>query len=407
MIILPNGCKCGKMSVFPNNWNTKEADLSLTWYIKYRFYSPGKDAYPVVIKGFAQYSTLADRRQAIKEVLEGEKEQLQNGYNPSEKKYSSPDLPDTVISQISPKTGFIPALQKAMQSSSCSDKTKADIKSVIKYIGQAATRLGFYNTAISDIKRKHIKLLLNECKNLKVVDAKGQSRPKLWNDNQYNNSIRYLSLLFTELLEWDAIDAHPIHKAIKKKQKHRKIRTVLTDEQCIQIETSLKESQYDFWRFMMIFFYSGGRITEMLSVKKGMVNINDQSFSVTIKKGKEIRDVEKPINDAVIGLWNEVLNSASDGEYLFSVGLKPGKRVIRPEQVTRRWKRHVKEKLNISADFYSLKHLFLDKVAKQNGIGTAQHAASHTTPVITMIYAINEKQRKQDALKSIPVKFGS
>jgi hypothetical protein len=67
--------------------------------------------------------------------------------------------------------------------------------------------------------------------------------------------------------------------------------------------------------------------------------------------------------------------------------VKPGLVPIAPEQITRRWKIHVKSKLvikdrkvteksklekndteyqPITADFYALKHLFLDKVDEAN-----------------------------------------
>jgi integrase len=406
MILLPNGCKCGKMSVFPKNWNTRDADLSITWYIKYRFYSPAKKPYPVVIKGFAQYETLADRRQAVKEMIAGEKEQLQNGYNPAEKKFAAPAVCDATEGEISTSTGFIPALQKALDILDCTDETRIDIKCVLKYVAISAQRLGLYYTAISTIKSKHIKLILNDCKNHIVVNKQGEKRKKVWNANQYNHYLKYLGLLFTELLEWGAVEAHPIQKAIKKKPTVKKIREVLTDEECKAIDRHLFNNYYTFWRLMQIFFYSGAREKEMLALQKKDVNLTTQLFIVTIHKGKESRQVEKPIHNEVLELWKEIVTLAKPGQYLFSESLMPGNKIIRREQITRRWKTHVKDKLKINADFYSLKHLYLDKVAAQLGIESAQKAASHTTPVITMTYAVNEKNRQQDALKTVPVKFG-
>jgi len=58
-------------------------------------------------------------------------------------------------------------------------------------------------------------------------------------------------------------------------------------------------------------------------------------------------------------------------DYIFSKYLETGKTSNRPEQITRRWKRHVKDKLGIEADFYSLKHLNTDETAALLDLGDA------------------------------------
>ena len=73
-------------------------------------------------------------------------------------------------------------------------------------------------------------------------------------------------------------------------------------------------------------------------------------------------------------------------DYVFSKGLKPGSGQIRADQITRRWRRHVKGKvekggLGVTADFYSLKHLNLDETAAVLDSKDASAMASHNTAI--------------------------
>ena len=67
---------------------------------------------------------------------------------------------------------------------------------------------------------------------------------------------------------------------------------------------------------------------------------------------------------------------------------------------------HVKKKLNISADFYSLKHLNIDETADALDIKDASVMAGHTTPVITIKhYALNEKERQHERMSKVNNSF--
>ncbi len=59
----------------------------------------------------------------------------------------------------------------------------------------------------------------------------------------------------------------------------------------------------------------------------------------------------------------------------------------------------------ITADFYSLKHSFLDLLDGINtsDISVAQQMASHRSDKITGIYAVGRARRKNEFLKTIQV----
>lgn len=104
--------------------------------------------------------------------------------------------------------------------------------------------------------------------------------------------------------------------------------------------------------------------------------------------------------------WKEAMTNASNTDYIFSLGLKPGQMLINSNQITRRWNRHVKKKLGIACDLYSLKHLNLDQTASILSLEDAAAMASHISTAITSKhYIINEKQRQNDRLKKVKNTF--
>ena len=126
--------------------------------------------------------------------------------------------------------------------------------------------------------------------------------------------------------------------------------------------------------------------------------------------------VTKAINKHDSYLWKEVINEikvykgekkhSSSESYLFSKGLTWGKYSISAKQISRRWKAHVKDKLNISADFYALKHAYLDKVSEVLSLKEAQKLASHTSEkMLLKHYATGEGQREMDRLKEVEIPF--
>jgi hypothetical protein len=132
------------------------------------------------------------------------------------------------------------------------------------------------------------------------------------------------------------------------------------------------------------------------------VDLINQRFKVMVKKGRGYQEQWRTIKTSVLYLWQELMNEAKPGQVLFSRGLKPGDEMIRREQITRRWYEHVKKKLNVKADFYSLKHTNLDQVAEVLSVNDASKQAGHTTPVVTLNhYLVGEKERQHERLKEV------
>lgn len=201
----------------------------------------------------------------------------------------------------------------------------------------------------------------------------------------------------------------PLSK-IKKRKTIKKIRLTLTVEERKKVDRHLFKNHRTFWSFMHIFFHSGSRETEMMQVRVEDVNIAQQRFKVTVRKGKEWREEWRTIKDIVMPLWEEVTAESKPGQYLFAKFLKPGDIAISSDQLAKRWRKYVKapapKGLGIKADFYSLKHSNLDEIAELLSVGDASKAAGHTTIHITKKhYLINEEERRHRRLKIVNNKF--
>ena len=394
MLQLPNNCRLGKFSVFPKNWNTSKADLNLVWRITYWFYDDCiKQKRQFVIK-MNKYKLLKERQSAVTELIKFERDLLERqGYNPITKQYNSPN--DSEISEYTPLSEALEYVHSKMEGK-VEKTTFLDIKSCLRYLKPAAVSLGYDYLILKDLKRKHIKILLDQCGRMK----------KKWTANNYNHYRKYLSVLFSELVEMDIMDVN-LCSSISKQKTIKRIRETLTMEQREKVNDHLFLNYYTFWRFLNIFFHSGSRITELLDVKEGDVDLFNQKFKVTVKKGKSYREEWRTITDSCIELWEEVVVEGGPGLYLFGKSLKPSEKKITRAQITKRWRLHVKEKLGITADFYSLKHTNLDEISSQLGIKAASVMAGHTTPVVTMNhYLTGEKERTHESLKHISNTFG-
>lgn len=395
MILLKNGCSYSGLKVIPGNWKTSAAPFDREWYIYYRFYSPDspKGKLKIIKGGLNILEKLSDRQVAVRALVKNEQKLLEvQGYNPALNRIVDDFTSDHIID---PETGFIDALDKAYARLNYEASTMSDLKCVIRGVKKAAKYLKIENKPVSEIRRRNI---------IRILDVCGQC-VKGWSNARYNKYKSYLSILFKELLNIETVEFNPV-KEIPKKSVITKLREVLTMEQRKKVDVFLKKNYYTFWRFLHIFYHSGSREVELTKLTKDKVRIDEQYFVVTVLKRGQPCEVKKPINNSVLNLWEEIYSEAKQGQFLFSKGLRPGDERVNPNQITRRWREHVKKKLGITADFYSLKHLNLDEVSDILSLEQASKLAGHLSTATTAeFYTVGKSERDLNQLKSIQNKF--
>jgi hypothetical protein len=137
------------------------------------------------------------------------------------------------------------------------------------------------------------------------------------------------------------------------------------------------------------------------------VNLKKQKVKYLVLKGQQYEWVERTIKDIALPYWKEAMQGCGAKDFVFSKGLKPGAKSIRSEQISRRWRRHIKKKLDIDCDFYSLKHLNTDQTAEALDLKTASAHNSHKSTGTTLVYAVGEKDRLHQKIKSVQNSFSS
>ena len=340
-----------------------------------------------MVKGMNRYKELDERQEATKKSLAEELEKLVKGELNPFNRVSNIKAGNVDLRSEMP---IIEALKLANQKVTVSAPTQRDLKYLLIHLEKAVKVLGLQTYHISKVTRKTVKMLLEEI----------SSTPDRFNKNR-----SYLMILFSELCEAEAIEANPL-RDIKKKKVTKHLRDVLSPEERITVNQYLEEKYPSFHRFLHIFFHSGARISELLRVTESDMDLKNQRYKVIVQKGRNYTQVWKTIKDVAMPYWLSVMEECVKGDFIFSVGLKPGAKQIQPYQVTKRWYRLVKKKIGIAADFYSLKHLHTTEVVDLLGEKEAAKHNEHTsTAMVVGSYDGKQGSRKHNKIKNPDNKF--
>lgn len=402
MTNLVNGCSYTDIWVSPADWKTitSKASLKQEWYLQCQFYDPlFKEKYP---KGFSfrkkvnKPKTIQERRIIITMLLKEIKFLFESkGYNPITKSYMISEPEPEVNSEINPDTPFIEALNYAFSKMTVADSTYKDIQGIINKIKASSEQLRYEDMPVSEIKRKHIRYIID---NLEKSEG-------TFSGHKFNKYRTYLQSLYNELVDYEVVESNII-KDIRKKKTTKTTTETLSLEERTAVYNQLKPHFPEFLRFSILYFHSGGRIAEMLRLKAEHVELDKLRYKILVKKGASYKWMYRAIKEIALPYWKEALQDAKKDHFVFSVGLLPGDTSIRREQINRRWRTHIKEKLNITADFRSLKHSNLDEISAQLSLKDAANAAGHTsTDMVAKHYAVGENARAMERIQKMGNEF--
>ena len=143
-----------------------------------------------------------------------------------------------------------------------------------------------------------------------------------------------------------------------------------------------------------------------MAVKRKDVDLKNQTFKIIVSKGARKSEELRAINEHALNFWREICEGAKPEDYLFSKGLKAGSVLIDKWQISKRWRIHVKEKLGIEADFYSLKHLHTTRVIDKYGRDLAAGLNGHKSNKMNdEHYDLLKDKRALDQGKTIDIKL--
>ncbi len=410
----------GKIS----DWNKltksqQKEKLEKDWYVRYSYRHPdGKLKRLPNIKGFANsYHTKEERIDILDVLRSALLKLLKAGFNPLKpEEYTgivdNPELIGEIDDNIiTSNTKVIEAFRHIHENKQTGKSTYKELRRVINNIEKSFSQLNWIDVKISDFTHSKIKKALD---NLNLTN------------NEYNKFLTSLSMLFIEAKEMEIIKENPV-SALKKKKTVKKIRETLELEELQQIAEYLKANYYTFYRYMMIFIQSGARSSELMKVQAKDVDLKKQEYKATILKGDKYSEVKKIIINSALPYWIDLLKGVKkNDDYIFSKFLEPGSDAIQEYQITKRWKRLVKDRVGFvggklkllkdiedgiayktPADFYAMKHLFLDELDKsENDNKLAQILASHTSSQMTdTVYLVTKKERENEKLKKLNIQI--
>lgn len=400
MLQLPHGCRCSKLSIHPNNWKSDGPSLlKQDWYIQYYFYDPAfqdnskpRSGKLVIVKGgINRFKTLTERRGIVPIVLADIEEMLLNGFNPITKSTVPPQMENP--SEVSASTPLFEALWFAHGNLRKDPHTLTCMKSVLAIMERTAQTIRLYSLPVGETRLKHIRVLLDSVQKVRKLSA-----------CSYNHYRSYLMMLFKELKQFEAVDHDPA-EAVSKQAVVKKIRKVLTLEQRSLLNHDLRRDYYNFWRYMQVFFHSGARSSELFALKKEDVNLKEQRIKYLVKKGKQQREVYRPIKDLVLDLWIELYNQCPPAGYFFGRGFAPALSPMQPNRVPKVWKKIMKA-YKLEATFYSLKHSNSTEVVNLLDAQDAAKLNAHTsTAMVVNIYDVGREERQMQRLKKVDNKF--
>lgn len=381
-----DGCSYSELWVSPANWQkATKKDLDKDWYVQCVFFDPRfEKKYP---KGFPyrkkanRPNTIEERKAMISFLLKNIPQQLDNGFNPILKKYVSVHKEG-----LYPELHFIEAFRRALEIKVGTKKHLYEIQCAINRLEKACEALDLQTVKIKDLRRVDLKRMLDWLR---------------LSDKYYNRFVIYFSSLYRELIEYECCESN-ITRDIYPKKVIKEVRTILTADELIKVKNHVRFINPDFYRYMMIFLYSGARNTELFRLQRKDVDLDKQEFVILLEKGGQYKRCTKVILSPALEFWKEICNKCkSDNDYLFALDFVPNKKMGHTEIVTRFWKRHVKDKLGIEADFYALKHYMLDNLDSD----TAMLLASHTNQNTTAIYQVNKAKRERERLKQLEIQI--
>lgn len=363
------------------------------WYVHYRY-----DGIQFrETNGYNKIEDLKLRESKYNELCQSIEIELRNGWNPNIKEGL----------QLHNDMYVVEALKFALEKKrkEVCKNTYSSYRGSINYFEYMAIKLKIDRLKITDLKRIHVKLLMDEIR----VEKK-------WSNNTFNTHLLHLKVILTVLIKWDIIEANPATNIDNLKvDKESKFNNPASDLDIETIKKTLIDKDYNFYLFCITIFHTGIRPVELLKVTLGMLSLVNDEFHLpsTITKNKKSRTV--PINKYLKEHYIKMnFSKLPKDYYLFGSFKSPGKGKKKKENKLKpdflpsplpiirkhasiRWNTIVKDGLGIKMNLYAMKHYGADKkILAGMNMDSLRELYGHSSKLMTEKYAkiIKEVYRK-------------
>jgi integrase len=362
------------------------------WYVHYRYEGVQfRDTY-----GLNKIKDLKLREAEYNKLCSDMLVDLKNGYNPN--------IPDGIQSQSDML--IVEALRFALDKKKpyIDPKTFKTYRATIDVLETSIISLSLGNLKILDLKRLHIRLILEKT-----------SKTEKWTDKTHNKCLGHLKILLSELVKWDITEANSATGIDNiKVDKESDFHKPASDPDIDKIRNHLIEKDFRFYVFSITVFHTGIRMKELLLTTLSMVNMAKNEFNLIgeITKNGKARTV--PINKHLKEyLFKMDFSKLPKDYYLFGsfkepgmgnrgknqhlIDFTPAPTPISRDTAGRRWKKLVKDDLGITMNLYAMKHHGADKkILAGMNMDSLRELYGHSSKLMTEKYAkvIKEVYRK-------------
>lgn len=399
----------------------KASDIHRPWYVFFRFHNAitGKWVMFKLKKGINSYHNYKERLKEAHALRDALIDALEEGWNPITKKIENrePDPLDE-INELS-EMPFKKAVLHALSSCQVAPRTLKNYTNSVKRILQQSRRVrvgeqdkiyDFTRIPVNQIRKKHIKLLLDHCK-----------KEFNWSNKAFNKHMGYFKSVLSRLVHDEIISVNPALgiKYLPVTETRKFI--PYTEEEKTRIREHLYLHHYGFFVVLMIIYNTGMRPNEVLALRPSDVDLEKRLIKIIPdqerdnSKTKNIRHV--PISESLFVLLKQWLKHEHKlNYYLFGSpyesrkGLrgsttggfrgvmhpdffKPSPTRIKRDTLTKLWKKVIIDGLGISKHFYSAKHSGADaKILAGISIDALQSMYGHTSKYMTLKYITELKE---------------
>ena len=386
-------------------------DLKKEWYVSFRYTNPitgERKPFPHRM-GLNYLHTKKERyeeAEAIKGLLN---DALSDGWNPFVEDYKAfllRTIPDPVQKPVFDYSQLL--LPAALEFAAEKINKGLELKTIQGYVGvrrfaiAAAKKLQIDQLPVCEIKRKHIKLILDqmaEDRQAEYDDEKASKKikGKKFSGNSYNKYKRYLSAHFTELEQYDAVEYNPCEKISDREEITTNIHRQATAEEETQIKDYLKKVNLRFFIYLAVETLAGLRPKEIFGLRIADINKTTQCFEVHATDGRSKTKTARmvPIPNTLMKYIAMLkLDKHPVTHHIFSHDFKPGEKRQHRQRATELWQELVKDEMGINVTLYSFKGLGGER-KRQAGIdkNAVQRQFGHSKGQMTDIYLPNEEER--------------
>jgi len=382
-------------SIYTTPKIVKYDDLSKPWFVYFRYDKKlFRFKYGInYIQNFKERLLEAESLQAI--LLK----KLKNGWNPN--------VPD-IFNEVNNYT-IIEALDFALDKKKAvlAKKSISDYNCSLNFIKTAINELLLDNIPIVEVKRVHIKTILDKIKEQRTST-----------NNSYNKYLTHFGAILSELIQYDIIEFNPADKIKHLPTEESIFHNPASMKDIEKIKKELYSKDHNFYNFISVIFHLGIRPDEILQIKLSMIDFENEIITLIPKNTKGRKKYRVlPINKHLMQFFNEFeMQKLPKDFYLFGSFREPGKGNVGPkldfipgptrikvDTATKRWEKIVKLGLKINMTMYAMKkHGANMKLSSGISLEAISEQFGHTKLETTKIYTtmLNQINRNEVLLKS-------